>query len=626
MTPFTTRLQLLFGGVAVYSKRASIRFRSLSVVWSDAVFVRRPTFLLSNIMSHRTFYPSPCQANKFAKASVARVLAVLLVLATAGSGLSPRLQAQTFTNGSKPVVTAVLASLDEQEADIAYVASVIGEPAAAGLIGMLAASYKQIVSTDQPVGFLLAMRGEQPEPLLIVPTTNAKEILKQFEAQIGEVTELEDGTLKFSVQTQEVFVKQLANQAVIGISQDGLKLVPENPLPLYAELADQYNLAVSLDMTEVPPAILDRFLQAVEQGFGMIFFNLGGGIAPADEEDLAELMAEVEKVYRETKLLVVGIEIDQENGELALDYTYTAVEGSETAQDMNARHPIPSRFASVIRDDAVLTLHHAVAVSPLVVEAVEEFKSEWPEMSEDLVFLLPVEDPDAAVEYIGRGMEILGDSLLAGRFDFGAQVLAKPGEAQIAMGMFVADGDKLEALIKELVELIPYGPDTPEIVLDVETYQAVKLHRVRVDLSEADGPSKELFGEKLDIYLGTAAKAVYLVAGKDSLTQVKQFIDSGKADPNPVRPTTQFQWRMLPMIEAMQPVADKQDAKEMARAIRAINQAGDSAAISFQVTAIPDGQRFRFVIEEGILRFGAEMKAMEDEQKQAVDVLEEVEE
>ena len=163
-------------------------------------------------------------------------------------------------------------------------------------------------------------------------------------------------------------------------------------------------------------------------------------------------------------------------------------------------------------------------------------------------------------------------------------------------------------------------------MLDVETYQAVKLHRVRVDLSEADGPSKELFGEKLDIYLGTAAKAVYLVAGKDSLTQVKQFIDSGKADPNPVRPTTQFQWRMLPMIEAMQPVADKQDAKEMARAIKAINQAGDSAAISFQVTAIPDGQRFRFVIEEGILRFGAEMKAMEDEQKQAVDVLEEVEE
>ena len=96
----------------------------------------------------------------------------------------------------------------------------------------------------------------------------------------------------------------------------------------------------------------------------------------------------------------------------------------------------------------------------------------------------------------------------------------------------------------------------------------------------------------------------------------------GKADPNPVRPTTQFQLRLLPMIEAMQPVADKEDAKEMARAIKAIKRGDDSAGIGFQVTAIPDGQRFRFVIEEGMLRFGAEMKLIEDEQKLDADVLE----
>lgn len=573
-------------------------------------------------MPHTMFFRSLRQINLFVGMGVRRSIAALLVMALAGTALSSRLQAQTFTNGSKPVVTAVLASVDEQEADLAYLARVVGEPAAADLVGMLSAPYKPIVNTDQPVGFLLAIRGQQPEPLLVVPTTNAKGILKQFEAHVGEVTELDDDTFKFSVQAQDVFVKQLANQAVIGISQAGLELVPANPLPLYADLAEQYNLAVRLEMTEVPPVILDQFLQSVEQGFAMIFFNLGGGVAPGDDEDLAELMAEIEKVFRETKLLVLGIEIDSEEGLFALDYSYTAVEGSETAQDMNARQPIPSRFASVIREDAVLSLHHAVAVSPLVVEAVEEFKTEWPEMSEDLLLLMPVEDPEAAVEYIGRGMEIIGDSLLAGRFDFGAQVLATPGDAQVAMGMFVADGDKLETLIKELVEWVPYDPDAPEIVFDLETYQGVKLHRFRIDLSDVEGLSNELFGEKMDLYLGTAAKAVYVVAGKDSLKQVKQFIDSGKADPNPVRPTTQFQLRLLPMIEAMQPVADKEDAKEMARAIKAIKRGDDSAGIGFQVTAIPDGQRFRFVIEEGMLRFGAEMKLIEDEQKLDADVLE----
>ena len=71
---------------------------------------------------------------------------------------------------------------------------------------------------------------------------------------------------------------------------------------------------------------------------------------------------QLEKIINETDELMIGLNVDQQAAEITQDFSFTAVAGSSLAKVYGDQRPIPSKFASVIRDDAAMFYHAAVSI------------------------------------------------------------------------------------------------------------------------------------------------------------------------------------------------------------------------------------------------------------------------
>ena len=108
--------------------------------------------------------------------------------------------------------------------------------------------------------------------------------------------------------------------------------------------------------------------------------------------------------------------------------------------------------------------------------------------------------------------------------------------ATLAGGMTVADGEKLEATVKRLVEQL--GKDQPQLAnlikLNAAKYEGVDLHVLTLPveaMSQGDEGKKEkltqVFGEKVQVVIGTGPNAAYIAAGSSPVDFLKSLMDKG---------------------------------------------------------------------------------------------------
>lgn len=522
-------------------------------------------------------------------------------VAQAQERYAPKMGAGDTETKTEPVLVATLGSLNKLMADVNYVSAMIGQPQAGGMFAMIAGSMAQGIDMNQPIGVMVWLVDGVPQPLAMLPTADVKSVLQRLEAQTGGAEELDDGTLVIAIGVNTVYIKQVGSWAVLAPSKDSLALAPADPSTYFAGLGNAYFLAAKVKMQQVPKDARQVLIDQLRQGFET-------AVAQNETTEAARKSAEMqieqlERLVRETDEIMLGLNVDQENAEVIQDFSFSAVEGSSLAEAYGDQEPVPSKFASVVRDDAAMFYHAAVSISEASVEQAEtQIEQTLAGMSGLLEQSNDISEKDrVSVEKLVRGIVKLSlDTAKDGFADIGAVLLADETQGRFAFGTRVNDGAEVAKLLKEFAAEIEGTPDTPTFVFDADTYNGCVLHRVEADIPEEMDEARKMFGEKLVVHVGTADKAIYASVGTDSMELMKGLIDAPvEAEVPADRPSGMMQIKLLPILEYAQTIETNDTVAAM---IDALLRSSDTGNLKLVFRGIPNGSSGRISWSEGLLK------------------------
>ena len=125
------------------------------------------------------------------------------------------------------------------------------------------------------------------------------------------------------------------------------------------------------------------------------------------------------------------------------------------------------------------------------------------------------------------------------------------------------------------------------------------MHMVEADVPESEDEARKMFGDKLQVHIGTGDKSVYVAIGKDSQSVMKELIDSRDADTSTERPIGQLKFKLKPILEFAQSVESNDDIAAM---IDELSRASDEGLLTMVQDSIENGQETKITIGEGILK------------------------
>ena len=538
--------------------------------------------------------------------------AVLCSLFLAALPISPALAQENFgapggTNpaaaiGAEPALVVTLASMDKLTNDVNYLTGVVGQPQAGAIFGMMTGQFTRGIDTTQPIGVVVTLVNGAPEPIALIPTPDVRQVLKALEPQTGPADEQPDGSLIIALGPYVAHIRQMGNWAVVARSADLLNQAPDNPQALFAGMGNDYDIAVRLKVQQVPPEARDMLISQLKQGFEQAMAQQSDSEAEATREVAEGTIEQLEMMINDTDELKFGWNIDQPGKQMNVDVKFTAVPGSKLAENYGGQRPIPSAFASVIRPEAAAYYHAAASISPTAVDQAKmSIDSSVTALRKTLENSDDLDDDERelADEMIGRLVKVVTDSISAGKMDMGAVLLADEADFRLAFGAFVADGQEVAQIAKDLAETVKDEPDAPTFLFDQGVYNGVTMHRVEAEVPEGEDEARSVFGDTLNVHIGTGDKNIYVAMGKNSEALMKELIDSAGSDTGGQRPLAQLRMTLLPILRFAQSVEPNDSIAAM---IDALSRAPDAGLISAVGDSVPNGQSTRLTIGEGLLQ------------------------
>jgi hypothetical protein len=207
------------------------------------------------------------------------LIATVVGLSPAKSCYGQENLAPTTPATTEPVVVVTVGSLNALVQDVNYITDALGMGQFGGTFELMTGMFARGIDRDQPVGVIVPLVDGTPEPIAMLPVKDVKQMLKQLEAQTGPVDELDDGTLVINIGANVVFIRQLANWAVLARSRNVLDQAPVDPTTVISEMGSDYDLAVRLDLQQIPPAVRNALTGQLRQGFDQAMSRQGGADA-----------------------------------------------------------------------------------------------------------------------------------------------------------------------------------------------------------------------------------------------------------------------------------------------------------------------------------------------------------
>ncbi len=508
------------------------------------------------------------------------------------------------TAATEPVLVVSIGSIDQLTQNLNYVTGAVGQPQFGGIFAMMAGNFAQGIDTTQPVGLLVPLIDGAAEPIALIPTADVKAVLKRLEDKMGgPADELDDGTLVVAIGANTVFIRQVGNWAILARNRNVLDRVPADPSTAIAQMGADYDLAMRLDMQQVPDGIRDSMIAQLRQGFDQAMSQQGGEDAESSREYAEQSMDQLEQMIKQTDELMFGFNIDSKKKRIVVDLSFTAIPGTKLAKTFAGQQPIPSAYSMVVRDDAAGYFHAATSISP---EAVKDARTGIDSMLKMVSQALQKSDKlneteaDDANEVVKRIAELVVASYEEGKLDTGALLLTDAGSMKFVMGAFVADGGEAAAILKDVASKVKGHGDAPKFEFDRDTYQGVNLHLVEADVPAKDDEVRKVFGDTVRVHVGTAEKAVYVALGDQSLPLMKEMIEKAATPAaSAAADLVRFEVNLMPILQYAQSVEANDDIAAM---IDALSRAEDAGTLQASTKPTAHGQTTRVVIGDGLLR------------------------
>lgn len=521
-------------------------------------------------------------------------------------------------NEAKPLVTVSFAGYDKLLSDVDMVGKLGGN---ANMGSMLDAMVKMLTQgkglvgfdTKRPCGACLLTDGQMGlTGYGFLPVTHLKDLmdLVQETPQLRKIKIKEsDGIYEVRNGDNTVFVKQQGDWAVIARSADDLSKTPKDVAQYLGDLPAKYNVAVRVSVKNIPSQLREYLLAQMQAGSLILLEHMpreGSGEGGDSQANMVKQgMEQVSRLLNELDELLLGWNVDSATKTTYLDLVLTARSGTAMADQLAQVKAKKSRFAGFVSSKAAVsgigsrTLNDAdvvqtkAALTELEKRCREEIgKQNWPEEETKLVGELLTEVAEVAEKTIDTK-----------QIDGGVMMQLGPNAMTLLGGCSVADGAKLESVLKRLVDAIKKNePNADEMIkLNAETYEGVRFHTLSI--ATPDPSMTPFFGGTFDAVVGIGDDRLFVSAGRDATKKLKEVLDQCKAGAGKDVLPLQVSVAMGPMVRFAASVADDETTKAQAEMMAGmLEKAEGKDHIVLTSTPIERGVRVRLEVETGLLK------------------------
>jgi hypothetical protein len=507
------------------------------------------------------------------------------------------------TSEGNEVVTVAIAPLDRLLPNITHVMRLVGAGAQSGIVNQAVNGYTSGVDRERPIGALVTL-GESGVPVSVaaLPISDLESFLGGLEL-FGEAEDLGEGLYSMSLGPNTIFAQHQGDWLFVSSSEESLEGVSIEAAARLDKMSAKHDLMVEVNVQNIPDDLIDLLSSQMRSGFEQAMEAQADDM---DDEELEasrasgeQMMKNFEEAMASTEKFVVGLGIRPKDKSVVLDFGTKFVEGSRYAKQVATLADAKSTFAGLTKDDSMMTLKALTIVAPEDMAQVEMsldtgLKAAYKTIEENAK---NDADADKAKEYLDRLVKILLESGKQGQLETAVNVTTNPS-LNVAAAISIADGTKVEALAADLAKEATSNNAPVKVELMTGKLNGVNLHKVAITLPEdADDNARKVWGDVVNIALGTAPKALYIAVGKNADATLKTSIEAVAAKPSGSAEQLKMRLDMTQLLNFIQSVESNPIVDGM---LSAISSEDDQIMIDSQL--IERGGLSRVTIQEGVLK------------------------
>lgn len=532
-----------------------------------------------------------------------RLAVVAAVLLPAAAPLAARAE-------TKPVAVLSLAGYDALMSDLNFLGELSGTPQLAQSVeGILALVTRAqgLVGLDKtkPIGAAVSLNeGGGPTPLVFVPVTDADKLLDALQGLVPTVEDLGDGYSRLKpANGPAIVMKEADGWAFLSTTQENLEDLPSDPAKLLGDLAEKYDVALRLNVQNVPEPFVQMAVQQMQAGA-----QAGLRRLPDEDDDTYRLRKEFAETYlnqmtqvvEEVDQITFGFAIDSQSRSSYLDVSLTVKEDGKLAEQIAAaaKGGQGTKFAGFADESAVANLHFAAPImkedEAVLLDAVEAARKEATKKIDDSDDLDDAAVKQAVQEMVGQVFDVAEATIRSGRINGGA-LLVGDGPFEFVVGGMVVDAKKLEGVVKRAVDMFGQAPEFPAVKLNAAEHDGVTFHTVK--LPDLDDDARKILGDDVVVALGFGKDRVILAIGEDPVETAADVLDESRQSKK--LPPMQLQVKLGPLVKIGAESDD--DNRELADMLVRLLEESEQDHVNVTSDFIPRGSRMRIEIEEGVL-------------------------
>ena len=510
---------------------------------------------------------------------------------------------------TEPAIVISFANIDEQLDDIAYLATAASEEMGqmSGLIKMQAQGFTRGINTKKSAGMLMYFDdgAMAPTTLAFLPIENMDDLLDTI-AGFAELDEGDDIVTIIPDNGQEISMKKVGNYAFMSDSPEALERAPENPSKLLNKMADQYNISATVFPQRIPESLRQQALDLIELGYEQnmqLLDELEPMQAELQQESFDMQMEQMENLFNDTEQIVVAMAADEKAQAIYFDFVMTAKPGSKMVEQIaEAKKAGKSKFSGFLMDGASMTANMTTQITPDIrqqyqsmIETAQKEMGELMDANADMTD----DQVEVATDLVNSLFDVFKDTVDAGRFDMGAMMMTDDGKMNFVMGAEMADPDKLEDAVKDVVKMAEKEiGDNVQFNLNAGSHLGTTMHEILIDVPASEEEAQAVFGDQITVVIGIGKDAVYFGIGDQPETHLKKAMDqSANASSTDNDTMMQVNVFMAPMLQ----FASGMPGAEMLEMISdAVQPGGDR--IQIRSDYIENGTKTRFEIQDGVLQ------------------------
>lgn len=516
----------------------------------------------------------------------------------------------------KPVAVVSFAGYDALKKDIGFVGELAGMPelaqAAEGFLAIVTRA-QGLAGLDKakPIGAAVFL-GEDSKPsgYLFIPVEDVDKLLDVLQDVVTDVEDQGEGYSTFKTKRGPTLtMRETKGWVFVSLSKEMLAGTPADPTTLLGNLAKDYDVAVKLNIGNVPEPLMQFAIAQIRAGAEQAMKKSVQDDPAAEEFRKAFVESSIEsqtQAILDLDSFTLGLAIDDKTRSAYLDMQVDMKDDSKLAKQLNgaADEAKPTLLPGLADAARVFNLHFNAPVAgdevKMSIKMIEDSRKLVDKKIEDEV---SDEEAQKVLKKMANEVIDVAVATIEGGQINGGAVVTGDGPFSVVLGMHVADGKKLEKVAKQAIELGEKDPNFPEVEVDADTKSGITYHTLAIpegDDEEAAENLEKFFGtDELTVALGFGKKTIVIAIGDDPIEAADSVVNA-KPKSLPAK-TVPFQLE-LKVGPIMKMAAEQENDNQPIVKVMADSLAeSKNDHINLVASLIKNGEKVRFEIEEGII-------------------------